>query len=592
MTINTLHQQKIISSALTLGINQTFSVDAAAVVNGSTVYRKVLFLRLPADAQAAQLVLKEFLLAVTFSANTFNIGSGSGFLQPQGWRQKDGKTIIRFNRAWPIGRISSNSHNVFALYRVDGDAVNDEATTTGTTNHDLNGDFVSHEFAVELSSVSAPQLDIAIGVKNVSTRALAKKSSPISSASAGVGNFVGVIDNAATVNIIGLRSVGILGMPSTPRIGIVQDVVTDAGVEAGNYAAGKIDWLSLISGEHPASVIATIAADVLPRVQAVIDDKFASANADGNTVILPLVFESDAPCRCVLNQLQINYALRSNLFGDAQSEQTLRFAGAAIDNQKVALKLPAGVIESVSMEINDAAQDQLAVDVSTEAAQRKSSSGAAINAQQAVAARVTLAAATVVRGISIAVNVLTEATSLEVTLLEDRNGTPSGGVLASAATRLDRIGTRQFVNILFKAPHTQLLLDQKPCWLLLRATAGSVLWLAAPTAPQKVLLLKDLQSTSGGVSQAARAIPGLALDYGWILNRDDSAGSAIDISLSIERQPVLLQVDSSNTRRHTLQLPPSMVQPVTETPVALTVTRASAGVVGLSALQIDYLPHA
>jgi hypothetical protein len=603
MTINVLHQQKSLGSQQTLGINQLFAIDTATAVGGNTVYRKVLFLRLPLDAQAAQLVLKQFALTATFSAFTFSAGASSPLLKPQGWRQKDGKTIIRFARAWPISRINSNSHNAFALYRVDGEAVADEATLVGATNNDLGPGFVSHEFGVELSSISVLQADIALTEKNFAAGTKTRKSSSFSAVNGAVNSAAGsgadgvdkVFDNAAAVNIVGLRSVSIFGMPSTPRVGIVQDAL-EADVEAGNYTTAKVDWLALNPGEHAANIGAAIAADVLPRIQSVVDEKLA-AGAQGNTMILPIVFESDAPCRCTLNQFLVGYALRATLFGDAQTERKLRFSGTTIDGQQVRLKLPAGVIESVSMEINDAAQDQLTVGVSAAAAQRKSIRGAAIDSQQAVAVRVLVPAATLVRGVSLAVNALAPATTIEVSLLEDRNDTPAGAVLAVATGTLDGVGSRQFINVVFETPHAQVVLDQKPYWLLIRAKAGSLLWLAhwglagpAAAPPQKVLLLKDLQSgvVNSGTAQTARAIAGIALEYGWILNR---RGEGLDIALSIGQQPVPLQGDSVNTRRQFLQLPSALVQPLTETSLDLVVTRASAGVVSLSALQIDYRLH-
>lgn len=604
MTINVLHQQKSLANQQTLGINQLFAIDTATTVDGNTVYRKVFFLRLPVDAQAAQLVLKQFALTATFSASTFTAGASSPLLKPQGWRQKEGKTLVRFARAWPVSRINSNSHNAFALYRVDGEAVADEATLVGSTNSDLGPGFVSHEFAVELSGVSVLQADIGLTEKNVAVRAKTGNSSSFSAASGAVNsvesgradNVDKIFDNPAATHIVGLRSVGIFGMPSTPRIGVVQDTL-EASVEAGNYANAKIDWLSLTPGEHPTNIGAAIAADVLPRLQSIIDGKLASG-VQGSTMILPLVFESDAPCRCTLNQLVVGYALRATLFGDLQAERSLRFSGATIDRQQVPLRLPAGVIESVSMEINDAAQDQLAVGVSAAAAQLKSIHGAAIGSQQAVAVRVLVPAATLVRGVSLAVNALAPATTIEVLLLEDRNDTPAGAVLAEATGTLDGMGRRQFVNIVFEKPHAQVLLDQKPYWLLIRAKAGSLLWLAHPglagptaVAPQKVLRLQNLQSgaVNFGTAQTARAIAGIALEYGWILNR---GGAAIDIALSIGQQPVPFEGDSGNSRRQFLQLPSALAQPLTEMSLDLLVTRASAGIVSLSALQIDYRLHA
>jgi len=87
-----------------------------------------------------------------------------------------------------------------------------------------------------------------------------------------------------------------------------------------------------------------------------------------------------------------------------------------------------------------------------------------------------------------------------------------------------------------------------------------------------VLLLKDLQSStaiSAGL-QTTRAIAGIALEFGWILNR--MVPNTIDISFSIERQPVPLQDDPSAARRHFLQLPLSACLRC-----GLTITRLNVG---------------
>jgi len=294
---------------------------------------------------------------------------------------------------WQRRRSNSNSFNAFSLYRVDGNSIVDEAVVSGTTNRSLGSGFVASEFAVDLFGISRLESTIAIGTSNFSTPASVRKtvSSP---AAISDSASINVIDNSHVVNFAGPRSVGILGMPTTPRIGILQDVLIDA-VEAGNYATGKIDWLSLTPGEHKTGA----ARLLLPM--------YCHAFRPLLTRDVPLLFESDAPCCCALNQFQVSHVLRNTLFGDAQVEKLLRFSGVTVDSQQITLTLPRGVIDSVSMAINDAAQDAL---------------------------------------------------------IEDRNGTPSGSVLATAVRQIERVGVRQFVNVPFDAAKVDLLLDQKAYW--------------------------------------------------------------------------------------------------------------------------------
>jgi hypothetical protein len=109
--------------------------------------------------------------------------------------------------------------------------------------------------------------------------------------------------------------------------------------------------------------------------------------------------------------------------------------------------------------------------------------GFSVDATRAVAALVTPAQASEASGIATAVSLTSATAELIAELREDQAGIPTGRVLGSATVALSHLDQPAWVRFEFAAA---VVVKAAPCWLVIRATNGSAVWLADVERPGTV----------------------------------------------------------------------------------------------------------
>jgi hypothetical protein len=101
--------------------------------------------------------------------------------------------------------------------------------------------------------------------------------------------------------------------------------------------------------------------------------------------------------------------------------------------------------------------------------------GFSVDATRAVATLIAPTQASEASGVAAAISLTSPTAELIGELREDQAGIPNGRVLGSAAVSLNQLDRPAWVKFEFAAA---VVVKAAPCWLVIRATNGSVLWLA------------------------------------------------------------------------------------------------------------------
>lgn len=329
-----------------------------------------------------------------------------------------------------------------ALYRIDGDAVAPEATTSA---------FVVHNRAT-------------FGGKFQDLRFVVRRHS---GAELGSGDLAG----------IDLESV-----PAAPRLGLAVPGELDAAAFFwnGEGESGRV----LDAGEA--------LAEALERHVAALGPPYPA------TLWVALVAESDAPCRLAVESLAVPHALQREAFALGADKEVVRFDAAGLTVATLQVRVAAqALVESAHLEVAPSLEDHRGVTrapdgLTFDARELVSRRGVKLEASDAElwAAQplaVETAPGEAVQVSAVALGLLPLTAESEV-LLEIQNGAgalASGAAVATATATLARPGTPRWV--LLPLPDEPLV-GTAPAWLLLRASRGRFLWLASPQPPHLVFL--------------------------------------------------------------------------------------------------------
>ncbi|MGD8543277.1 MAG: hypothetical protein PVI39_13360, partial [Desulfobacteraceae bacterium] len=314
------------------------------------------------------------------------------------------------------------------FYRADGDALAPEATAAAPNGAELETDFISADFAVRLEHADG------------SPMALAPE------------------DLAAVV---------VRGYPTGPRIGL-------AAPGGGFDDSGGIRFFWQLPGEIRDSAPNADADGkggerLAEALQALLDEHLAAlreeAQKKGTPAVIPdrlqvpLVMESDAPCRVKLNTLAVQYHLtRQTLCTEKNSAPSgekirLRFPGGKTVTRHVTVSLPAGaLVAGVTLKVAPAFGANPAVVLNAGSAEGQApeeSYGIALSTERRAAVAVTPATPLTVTGLGLPLLAHAVGTELRVALEGDWNGAPSGNVLAAAQLTIDEAGVTGYYRVDF-----------------------------------------------------------------------------------------------------------------------------------------------
>ena len=382
---------------------------------------------------------------------------------------------------WEMGSALKTAGDI-RFYRMDGDAVAPEATTSAPIGSELETEFISADFAVRL--VNAGGNPMALAPEDLA--AVVVRCSP-------------------TGPRIGLAAPG-SGFDDTGDIrffwqlpGEIRDSAPnlDADGEGGERLA---DALQVLLDEHLTALREEAQKKGTP---AVIPDRLQ----------VPLVMESDVPCRVKLNTLAVQYHLtRQTLCTEESSAPSgekirLRFPGGKTVTRHVTVSLPAGaLVKGVTLRVAPAFGANPAVALNAGSAQGQAPEeayGIALSTERRAAVQFTPATPLTVTGLGLPLLAHAVGTELRVALQEDWDGAPSGNVLAAAQLTIDEAGGMGYYRVDFGL---RLALFPQPYWIVVATAKGAGVWLGRPEAEGRALLLPPAANGGGLLPSALTGI--------------------------------------------------------------------------------------
>lgn len=519
---------------------QSLGVDSEVETASGLVYRRVLYLAITTDPLADTIVLDNPALTFNFDAARLTTRQYSAFLaEPWSWREN--RVVAKFRRPWRVEQVLTSQSGFVHLFRVDGDAMADEATTSAYSGESFDPEFIGVQFAMDfLAAVKPPRgftaqvgRDGAIGVGVQRSRAAgAQVAGPaipelLQVDPAQVGTELIGVQGFHHVSGIVLRS-----YPTTPRVSLPVDLAADDNLLTG-VGDVPLDLLWLQAGENHSTVLAELGARLEQVLIPKLTDAYPALAQQDAPVWVPVVLESDTPCLCALGEISLPYRQVINRFQDRSKKAILKFDGQRLTPQLLPLTVPPGNVTRLGFKLDVANRDRLSCGSGPAAA--GAHCGLLVSEDYWYGVLVTPPTAGFYGAVALLLSPLSATAELTLALVAG-DGAVSGAALVSASAPVARNGSRQWLRIAF--PEQRL--DQTSYWLTLKATGGRVVWLGSPgTATVQRMDQRVAGST-------ARAVAGLAPAYDLLPVDNSLARHPLLFTLEADATP--LDVQSDNAR--------------------------------------------
>jgi hypothetical protein len=353
------------------------------------------------------------------------------------------------------------------LYRVDGEAIANEATYTVSNNEEIK-DFICGKFAIKV-------LDKSQAYAHLETKHL--------------------------------LSVIVQSNPTGPRIGIAPPAQEGEPNEITEYfwnVPGEIaDQADTVPtdknpGEELAKALTRYLNDQFSSVFSHAKENEQLPSVPG-TISIDLVFESDAPCNFDATQFTINYGLvrQQSSFPhqgvSPERKTTVRFSGNALKTEELVIQIPGNaeiLTASLKTEASLGGEPSHVVGNAMEPLTSSHRTGISITADRWIAQQVSPDKAVSINGLALGIMNLEKETELLVELQEDWNGQPSGKKLAEARVHSTILGERTWIRIPIC---DSISLATQPYWILLKTAQKTALWFTRTGDFEPVQVLQAAQ---------------------------------------------------------------------------------------------------
>jgi hypothetical protein len=429
--------------------------------DGVTLFRFTLYVRVPLDQRCQRVVAAPgSKLQVRFEPATVQVARGNGAWVEK-W-QEDGPKQVNVHLAYPapIAKVHSDIYGKAALHRVDGDAVSDQATVTVATGHTLGQPFVAAAFQVVLSEAKPQAV-----AKVVAEKIHHKQTQSFHSLSAKVVHEDNVsigdraFDEAKLQAIMesALARLDLSGKPTTPRLRLL----------SADQAESLWQWVE--PGEHASAIsYSAQGADLGEQLQPALDRAFALRESAAAQLVLPLLIESDAPCRVTLQQANLEFELQTDLL---VAPAQITFAGVAEQTLFVSLAAPA--VQAVRLQLQASMARRDAQTAGEPAAIPAGYTGVQLDSGMQAAALWQADRPYWLIGLAVAWYGLSEQTTLRLSLYPEAAGPGAAtGPAAEASLAAPASGPGW---LRFQWP--QAALQPGRYWVRVQAEKGSGLWL-------------------------------------------------------------------------------------------------------------------
>lgn len=473
----TLHRTPSLDTGARLLPGDHIDITTGVTTETGQVFRGMVYIALPAHPDADTIGLDHPSLSGYFEPVILKTGNGSSWLA-ENWREEGDKLVARFIRPWHIRAIHTASSGYVDCFRIDGEAIADEATLRAFQGNTLTPEFVSDHFAVRFSAAS--KVGFFGGKSAAGGGPTGKSAGAMASgiaASASPGHDAAVFQGQellASVSLHNVRSIDLNSYPTTPRMALAADFA-DPG--AGAEVALQTLWSE--AGEFRDGVRVALDRETLERVLASgVTEKLATWPGDEEVIWIPVAVESDCPCRWQLEAVNLPFHYIRRRFVTAptvsedQREASLIFSPETPPQQVLPVKLPGGAITAMSMAVDIANRERVGNGIDTDPG--ACHQGVRLSDGQRLATALTPPEAGLYAGISLLVSLPGEDVDVSSALIRGEDSA-TGLPIASARRAPGRQSGRQWLRLTFDP----VRLDRAPYWLVLQCHRGELVWLGA-----------------------------------------------------------------------------------------------------------------
>ncbi len=275
-----------------------------------------------------------------------------------------------------------------------------------------------------------------------------------------------------------------------------------------------------------------------------------------------------------LNRLLLQDAY-PDLVAAPTAKRVLRFPADRAGHAAVTVLLPAGAVVSKAA---ISTQESLRGDRPGDAGAASAASGSAgvhVSGDDTAAVSVAVGQAITATGLALPLLGLTGDTQVSVELRADDQGAPAGKALATATASLPTPGAVEWSTVYFDP----VVLGSGPVWIVLRATKGEAVWLAAAATDG----LHVVRTPDDG-APTETVLPDLEPLY-QLLSRSGSAADAPATTLQLGKATVAATRDGD---RSTYDLAAALQAAATGAAVPLTFTSTAGGTITVYPPHVEY----
>jgi hypothetical protein len=469
-------------------------------------YRRVLTLSFQTGGAPDRVVIDEQAAAfdAQFSGSDYNVLDPSSPVRHTGLTKKDAYTlVVTIDRPWRINRVHLDIDDgvvsagtnpwacavqadprwmfsmgsyiremaqyytsaVVLLFRVDGEAIAEEATITAANGQTLPEPFISRHFAIRAVNAGGEPMALETG---------------------------------------DLSLIEIHTYPTGPRIGLANP----ESLEPQGYFWQVPGEVGVLADQDAANAGAAEGfSKALQRyLDDVLEDIRTAAEQAGTLPVIPdqietaMVLETDAPCQYSLD-LEADYFLERRTFPveEGQTEpldkQVLRFNGEQLATRCLSLLLPPHArIQTACLKVDASfgAQPAVAVGPPPAIPSGDQDAGLYLDQDQWVAQQVSPAAPVKVADIALGLMALGPGVEVMLEIRQGDDATPLGQILCSGQAALSTAGVRQYTRFRLDQPVT---LHARTYWIVMTAVGGAAVWLSRPQPGSCIHVVEKSSST-------------------------------------------------------------------------------------------------
>ena len=427
---------------------------------GVTLFRSTLYARVPLDERCQALVLApSSKLQVRYEPTTVQVTRSSAAWVEEWDDNGPDQTTVRLVYPAPIAKVRSDIYAKVELHRVDGDAVSEQPTVSANTGQALAEPFVAAAFQAAFSE-QKPDFGKRMSdhVHKRQTRTFQSLSAAaVKGGTGSSGDAAFEEEKAILMATLALDRLDLMGRPTTPRLRLM----------SADQSENLWQWLE--PGEHSAPITYSAQdADLVAQLQPALDRTLALRAGGETQLVLPLLIESDAPCRVTLQQANLEFQLQAELLSEPAQ---LSFAGGSEQTRLLSLEIP--TVQPVRLQLQASIAQRDPQTAGEPSALTDGRAGVQMEAAMQAAALWEADRPYWLIGLAIAWYGLTEHAALHLSLLPEGGGPAAAtGSLADASLEPSAIGPAW---LRFLCP--QVPLQPGRYWVRLQVEDGSGLWL-------------------------------------------------------------------------------------------------------------------